>query len=192
MKKIIYLVLLLAVVACKKESEPAVSQPQTIKASGGQDTMPTDGTDVAYVDPKAVELNAVEKRGGNGNGNGNTPPPLPEYQKIDMPATDWKVTWDTSWCGWLVMRWENQVRPASTADLEVSPYRIVVTPRDCPYSADCLTNLFYMRYGTSCMMKASSVYDMQVAYTINDKINRVLYYYYSTPVRVYTGVMLCQ
>lgn len=140
---------------------------------------------------QAEETN-LRRYNGNGNGNGNTPPPVPEYQKVEMPPTDWQVVWDTLTCGWLVMRWTDQNRPASTPDLEVSPYRIVVTPRDCPYSADCLTNLFYMRYGTSCMMKASSVYDMQVAYTINDKVKRVLTYYYSKPVKVYTGVMLCE
>jgi hypothetical protein len=125
--------------------------------------------------------------GANGNGNGNNQPTT-EWKKIEMSPTNWNMKFDTSICGWLILRWDDQNRPVSTADVEVTPYRIVVTPRDCPYSADCLTNLFYMKYGTSCMMKPSTDYQMQAAYVITDKVNYTITYYYSTPIAVRTGV----
>jgi len=129
--------------------------------------------------------------GANGNGNGGSTGTTTEWQQFEVYSGDWKVTYDTTWCGWLVMRWFDQNRPASGNGIEVSPYKMVVEPRVDPYNVECLTNVMPYRYGTNNLFKPSTTYSVRVAWTITDNNAKVRTIYYSDAVTVHTGINTC-
>lgn len=190
MKNLIYLFLILALAGCKKESTPV--QPKVIPASGGQDVIPTDGTDVVKLDPKAVEFTSAERRGGNGNGNNPNNTGSTSTWVINEHVENWNVKWDTSVCGFFIMRWD-AVKPATTNMLDsvyITDYGIGVEPISptCAGVAVCLTNLFWTKYNSSCAVKSSSTYTIRAAWSRYDNVNKVCDKYFSEWVTVTTGV----
>ena len=193
MKALVYFHILLCLVACKKDTMPSVEpqQPKVIKASGGQDRM------IEPVQSSTHERKFNPNAGGNGNGNGNG------NQNNDTTAwvinehvQNWNVTWDTSVCGFFIMRWDD-VKPATTNMLDsvyITDYGIGVEPISptCAGVAVCLTNLFWTKYNSSCAVKASSTYQIRAAWSRYDNVNKVCDKYFSEWVTVTTGQRLDQ
>lgn len=194
----------LALAGCKKETNPL--EPKVIPASGGQDVMPTDGTDVVRIDPKAPQFTSAERKfngngnsGTNGNGNGNN-----TNQNVDTTSVwvinehvqNWNVTWDTSVCGFFIMRWD-AVKPATTNMLDpvyISDYGIAVDPMpsNCGSVAICLTNLFWTKYGSTCAVTPNSTLRIRVGWARYDNVNKVCDKYFSEWVTVRTGQRIDQ
>lgn len=142
--------------------------------------------------PKHIMQQASAERRYNGNGNGNQTGTTSEWKVIEVYSGDWQVKWDTTFCGWLVMRWNDQNRPSSTPSVEVSPYKMVVEPRQDPYNVECLTNSMAYKYGMNNLFKPSQTYSVRVAWTMRDRDKQVLTIYYSDAVTVHTGTNVCQ
>lgn len=194
----------LALAGCKKETNPL--EPKVIPASGGQDVMPTDGTDVVRIDPKAPQFTSAERKfngngnsGTNSNGNGNN-----TNQNVDTTSVwvinehvqNWNVTWDTSVCGFFIMRWD-AVKPATTNMLDpvyISDYGIAVDPMpsNCGSVAICLTNLFWTKYGSTCAVTPNSTLRIRVGWARYDNVNKVCDKYFSEWVTVRTGQRIDQ
>jgi hypothetical protein len=186
MKRLAYLILLLATVACKKEVQETTPSVQT---------QVVDGTDVVKVDPKAVEFTSTDRRrfNGNGNGNGGQNTDTTSNWTVNIIEGDWDVTWDTSVCGFLIMRWDD-VKPATTTlsdSIYISNYGLEVDPipSTCPGVAVCLTNLFWTKYGTTCAIKPSSTYRIRIGWARYDKTREVCDKYFSEWVDVTTGIL---
>lgn len=187
MKNLVYLFVFLAFVACKKEATSI--EPKVVPASGGQDVMPTDGTEVMRVDSKAVEFTSVEKRKNNGTGSTNT-------WVINEHVGNWNIVWDTSVCGFFVMRWD-AVKPATTNfsdPIYISDYGIAVDPMpsNCGSVAICLTNLFWTKYGSTCAVTPNSTLRIRVGWARYDNVNKVCDKYFSEWVTVRTGQRIDQ
>jgi hypothetical protein len=184
MKKLAYLILLLATVACKKEVQETTPSVQT---------QVVDGTDVVKVDPKAVEFTSTDRRRFNGNGNGGQNTDTTSNWTVNIIEGDWDVTWDTSVCGFLIMRWDD-VKPTTTTlsdSVYISDYGLEVDPipSTCPGVAVCLTNLFWTKYGTTCAIKPSSTYRIRIGWARYDKTREVCDKYFSEWVDVTTGIL---
>ena len=192
MEKILHFIMILAVASCKKDTieTSAVSTPTpvVIKASGGQDKM--EPTVPAFVAERKYNPNA----GGNSNGNGNYPNNNnPEWQVIEVSQT-WNVTWDTSVCGFLIMKWDD-VKPATTNMLDsvyISDYGVQPEPipTTCGGAGVCLTNLFWTKYGMTCAIKAEQQYSIRFGYARYDNVNHICTKYFSEWVHITTGVSI--
>lgn len=189
MKELLHFIMILAVASCKKDSVE-INQPSpapiVIKASGGQDTM------MAAQPAPIAERRYNPNAGGTGNGNGGGQNSgTTEWQVIEVNGT-WNVTYDTSVCGFLIMKWDDQNRPADTDSLKVSDYGLEVVPRPsyCAGEAVCLTNLFWTKYGMTCAIRSEQEYDIRFGWAKYDNTNKVCTKYFSEWVHVYTGVAI--
>lgn len=185
MKRLAIMLILLIIAACAKEhSETAVPTQAQV----------ADGTDVVKVDPKAVEFTSTDRRrfnGNNGNGNGGQNNDTTSTWVVNTHIGNWNVTWDTSTCGFLIMRWDD-IKPATTNMLDsvyISNYGLQVEPNPatCAGVAVCLTNLFWTKYGSTCAVTPSSTLQIRIGWAKYDNTRKVCDKYFSEWVTVYTG-----
>jgi len=106
------------------------------------------------------------------------------YTIVNVAATNWNVTSDTSVCGTLILRWTDQNRQVGASN-----YYFDVTPKtpNCAGGSNTSTNILYYTYGWGCTFWPGQTYSVVVKYSWRDDVNKKVFVYSSTPVSVATG-----
>lgn len=106
------------------------------------------------------------------------------YTIVNVQATNWNVTSDTSICGTLILRWNNQNRPSGSSN-----YYFDVTPKtpNCAGGLNTTSNILYYTYGSGCTFWPMATYSVTVKYNWKDDVNKKIFVYSSIPVTVVTG-----
>lgn len=106
------------------------------------------------------------------------------FTVVYVDSTDWNITWDTSICGSLLMRWTDQNRPAGSTN-----YYFFVSPMapTCAGGLNTTSNVLYYTYGYGCSFWPSSTYSVSIRYNWTDSLARKIYVHTSTAVTVNTG-----
>jgi photosystem II stability/assembly factor-like uncharacterized protein len=106
------------------------------------------------------------------------------YTVVNVPATNWNITSDTSICGTLILRWTNQNRPTGASN-----YLFTATPvtANCAGGLNTTTNILYYTYGWGCTFWPGKTYSVVIKYNWKDDVNKKIFIYSSTPISVTTG-----
>lgn len=106
------------------------------------------------------------------------------YTVVNVPATNWNITSDTSVCGTLILRWTDQNRPTGASN-----YYFIITPKQpsCAGGLNTSTNILYYTYGWGCSFWPMTTYSVTIGYNWRDDATKKMYVYTSTPVTVITG-----
>ena len=116
-------------------------------------------------------------------GKKNTPPPI-VFTPVYVDSTDWNITYDTSLCGYLILRWTDQNRPVGASN-----YFFVVNPQatGCAGGLFSTTNSLYYQYGWGCSFWTNNTYSVSIRYTWRDSANAKIFVYTSKAATVKTG-----
>lgn len=155
--------------------------------------------------PQTTELT---KKGGNGNGGngggngggGTTTNPCqnyPVYPVINTTPTDWNITADTSRCGHITIRWNQQPgfsANVDSCDVMGGKYYIIFTkviPDPTAYpcgGSSVTTNAYYYTYGTGCsMLPGRTQYYVDIMWFQRDTVAKTTYQRYAQRTVITTG-----
>lgn len=126
---------------------------------------------------EAENASPTEKRPG-----GNTQ----VFQIVNMPSTEWNINADTSACGSLVLRWNQQPKP-SWVKYVILPTPLFQTTSLCAGGLNSSTNVLYYQYGWGCSFAPSQMYAVKVTYSVVDSAQKKTFVYTSLSDTIHTG-----
>jgi len=105
---------------------------------------------------------------------------------VNMPQSDWNITADTSACGSLVLRWNQQTKP-SWVKYVVIPTPLFPTTSLCAGGLNSSTNVVYYQYGWGCSFAPSQNYGVKITYSVIDSVQKKTFVYTSLSDTITTG-----
>ena len=132
----------------------------------------------------------LEKRGGGGGNNPNSPnynPCLnyPVYPIVNLPATDWNITLDTTVCGTLVFRWNAQPKfnPIIDSCYTIARYYYVGISgtNSCNVGNVTSSNSYYYTLGAGCSVWPGGTYVMGLSFYERNTVDQKVYVHSSLP-----------
>jgi hypothetical protein len=135
-----------------------------------------------------------EKKGGGNNPNTPNYNPCANYviYPSEYPAsTDWNISVDTTTCGFVIIRWDNQpgfIAYNDSCNAVHGKYFVNITPRatSCAGSA-VTTNAFYYQLGSGCSMWPNNTYTVNLTWVKRDTVAQKNIWYTSTAKTFVTG-----
>lgn len=138
---------------------------------------------------ESSSLNFNEKKSNtNTNPCANYQIYLPQY----LPSTDWNITIDTSICGTVIIRWDNQPGFVSYTDPCNSihgKYYLNIQPRPNTCSGvTSTTNSYYYTLGSGCSMFPGGQYSVDISWVKRDTTAQRNIYNISTTKQFSAGI----